>query len=229
MRKSPKLTQERIRELLTYNPETGVFVYAKARRGIKVGGVAGKLKDGYRRICIDYDMYSASTLAWFWVHGDWPSRNLWFKDENRDNTAISNLEYGKTDSKDGDAVNSYRREYWRKNPEKRREKQRKAYYGISQEQYEEMMISQKGVCACCSKPETQFINGRPLPLCVDHCHAGTGVRGLLCQHCNKMLGHAFDKQDILRAGADYLDAHAAKPKTNVIPLAGRRIASGKGE
>ena len=38
-----------------------------------------------------------------------------------------------------------------------------------------------------------------------HCHASQHVRGLLCQHCNVMLGMARESSDILRSAADYLE------------------------
>jgi hypothetical protein len=39
---------------------------------------------------------------------------------------------------------------------------------------------------------------------IDHDHRSGQVRGILCHHCNVMLGHAWDNAIILRAGVDYL-------------------------
>jgi hypothetical protein len=39
---------------------------------------------------------------------------------------------------------------------------------------------------------------------VDHCHQTKRVRGVLCQHCNTLLGMAKDKIRVLRAAIKYL-------------------------
>ena len=43
-------------------------------------------------------------------------------------------------------------------------------------------------------------------LVVDHCHRSRQVRGLLCNRCNTMIGQARERPEVLRAGADYLEA-----------------------
>lgn len=228
LKSSPQdVTAIRLREVVNYDPATGVFTWAKTGRGINFGAACGKLKDGYRRICIDGRSYQASRLAWFWVHGEWPLRMIRFRDENRDNSAIGNLEFGATDWTDAESQNAYHRKYRGDRPEKQRQKRLKLNFGISLEQYQEMLVAQKGVCACCGQPETATQNGKLLFLCVDHDHKDHGIRGLLCQHCNKMLGHAKDSETTLATAIEYLRTYRAKPKTNVIPLSGRRIANTK--
>src|SRR6185312_3236559 len=55
-------------------------------------------------------------------------------------------------------------------------------YGISLEQYEEMLARQGGGCAVCgTQPGKQRLD-------VDHCHETGVVRGLLCRACNVSLG-----------------------------------------
>lgn len=45
---------------------------------------------------------------------------------------------------------------------------------------------------------------------VDHCHTTGKVRGLLCHHCNLLLGHIRgDAPEIFRAALEYLERHAA--------------------
>ena len=41
-------------------------------------------------------------------------------------------------------------------------------------------------------------------LVIDHCHESGAVRGAICGNCNKMLGFARDKPDILLKAIDYL-------------------------
>lgn len=73
-------------------------------------------------------------------------------------------------------------------------------YGISVEQYDEMLARQDSVCAGCRKPCQTF--GR---LCVDHCHKTNVVRGLLCSVCNLAIGGLKEDPSTLRRLADYLE------------------------
>ena len=69
-----KLTQERLKELLHYNPRTGVFVWIKQRQRIAVGSVAGCIKgDGYSVIKVDDIDYYAQRLAWLYMEGYFPT------------------------------------------------------------------------------------------------------------------------------------------------------------
>jgi len=97
---------------------------------------------------------------------------------------------------------------------------------MTQEQYDDMLQAQGGVCAICKKPETSRKNNieEVRPLAVDHCHSGGHVRSILCAKCNLILGKAQDDIALLRAAADYLEADASKRDTptpsisNNIPL-----------
>jgi Recombination endonuclease VII len=84
----------------------------------------------------------------------------------------------------------------------------KATYGISVVEYDRMLVEQNGVCTICRRPETNTLNGKVRRLSVDHCHKTDQIRGLLCAHCNRMLGMANDDPAILRAAADYLERHS---------------------
>jgi hypothetical protein len=72
------LTAERLRELLHYEPLTGIFTWLVSTNGrVIVGDVAGCVgEDGYSRISIDGRKYMAHRLAWFYVHGEWPGGRL---------------------------------------------------------------------------------------------------------------------------------------------------------
>ena|SRR3990170_1348221 len=71
-------------------------------------------------------------------------------------------------------------------------------YGLTPEQYAEMLVEQKGVCAVCGKPETaQSRLGTPYSLAVDHDHETGAVRGLLCGTCNAALGMLGDSSEMI--------------------------------
>lgn len=86
------ISAERLRELLSYNRETGLFTWlVVTSRRVAVGDVAGS-PDGARwRIHLDSKYYGASRLAWFYVHGHWPQGFIDHRDGNPRNNAIDNL------------------------------------------------------------------------------------------------------------------------------------------
>jgi hypothetical protein len=81
-------------------------------------------------------------------------------------------------------------------------------YGITAEQYGQLLSSQGGACAVCgTRPKRKR-------LAVDHDHQTGYVRGLLCTSCNhRVIGGAKEDASILRAAADYLDR---PPAFNII-------------
>lgn len=85
------MTGERLRELLDYEPLTGVFTWAVARQGIQLGRIAGRLSNGYRRIMIDGESYAAHRLAWLFIHGSFPKSMLDHVNGDKDDNRITNL------------------------------------------------------------------------------------------------------------------------------------------
>jgi hypothetical protein len=74
-------------------------------------------------------------------------------------------------------------------------------HNLSTEQYEEMLRVQNGKCAICKGNETRKFWKN---LCIDHDHKTGKVRGLLCHHCNTMLGNVKDNPEILQSAIEYL-------------------------
>ena len=89
----PELTAERLRELLSYDPETGVFRrLISTSSNARAGDVAGFFNDqGYRLIRINNRQYRAHRLAWLYVHGRWPADQLDHINGVRDANWIANL------------------------------------------------------------------------------------------------------------------------------------------
>lgn len=86
------LTPERLREVLTYNPETGVWTWNKTAKWNKEGQVAGCINaGGYRAIVIDQKLYYGHRLAWFWMKGEWPQDHIDHEDTDRSNNRWINL------------------------------------------------------------------------------------------------------------------------------------------
>jgi hypothetical protein len=92
-------------------------------------------------------------------------------------------------------------------PEEKKERMRRqqmALYGLTLEDYDNMLQEQGGVCACCGKPELK--EGRT-NLCVDHNHETGKVRALLCDYCNRGIGYFTDNIDKLRNCVLYLEKY----------------------
>ncbi len=87
------LTQARLKELLHYDPDTGVFTWLVSRSGRYAGANAGSAdpKDGYVMVKIAGRDYRAHRLAWLYVTGAWPEKNVDHKDAVKINNAWSNL------------------------------------------------------------------------------------------------------------------------------------------
>ena len=75
-------------------------------------------------------------------------------------------------------------------------------YGITTQQYSEILESQGGGCAICGAPPP--IDTRKKHLVVDHNHETGEVRGLLCDTCNRGLGLLGDNLHTLCSAVDYL-------------------------
>jgi hypothetical protein len=90
---SKVITTDELREVLEYNPITGLFYWKESRGGNAVkGSRAGCLstQSGYWDIKVGGSSYRAHRLAWQYVYGVVPSM-LDHIDRNRQNNSITNL------------------------------------------------------------------------------------------------------------------------------------------
>lgn len=86
-------TAERVKHLLEYSPDSGVFIWVRPQSNrAKAGEIAGSIYgNGYRYIGIDGKSYKCSRLAWLVTHGEWPTDKIDHADGNPTNDRISNL------------------------------------------------------------------------------------------------------------------------------------------
>ena len=86
-----KLTQELLKEILDYNPETGIFTWKISKQGIK-NKIAGSLKkEGYWRIGLYKKQYLAHRLAFLWMEGYIPENGIDHIDRDKQNNKWNNL------------------------------------------------------------------------------------------------------------------------------------------
>ena len=74
-------------------------------------------------------------------------------------------------------------------------------YGLTLDDYDEMLEEQGNSCAICDV----HISALPTNLHVDHCHTTGKVRGLLCNKCNAGLGMYNDNPELLYTAIKYLE------------------------
>jgi hypothetical protein len=99
-----------------------------------------------------------------------------------------------------DRIRGDQKEYYEANKPQRLASNRKLRYGITQEEFDRMLEKQGRVCRICS---TDVPGGRGTWK-LDHSHVTNAIRGILCHHCNIMLGCAKDLPELLIKAAEYL-------------------------
>ena len=72
------ITQERLKEVLHYDPNTGIFTWlTSTSNSHKIGDVAGGIThSGYYRISISNKLYYAHRLAWLYMYGELPKGSI---------------------------------------------------------------------------------------------------------------------------------------------------------
>lgn len=85
-------------------------------------------------------------------------------------------------------------------------------YGVTLAQFQFLLDTQDYSCAICGMELNAEVSykghiGKPV---VDHCHTSGDVRGILCNGCNLIIGHAKDDIDRLNRAIVYLKERSAQ-------------------
>lgn len=85
-------TLARLKEVLHYDLDTGVWTWLVWRGIRKAGEVAGTLdEDKYTVIGLDGELYYAHCLAWYYVTGEWPKNEVDHKNHTHRDNSWKNL------------------------------------------------------------------------------------------------------------------------------------------
>lgn len=92
------LTQDQLKEVLHYCPETGVFTWlvstsTRARKGAEAGSIRYDISSNkpYRHICVNHQRSRAHRLAFLYMTGEFPEDQVDHIDGNGVNNAWNNL------------------------------------------------------------------------------------------------------------------------------------------
>jgi hypothetical protein len=97
------------------------------------------------------------------------------------------------------AKREYNRQRYHNDKDVYRKSRLPRLYGLTTDEYYDLLAFQSGVCMVCSK---KCKSGRALA--VDHDHKTGKIRGLLCASCNQGIGHLKDDPELCALAADYL-------------------------
>jgi len=112
--------------------------------------------------------------------------------------------------KNADKIAKRRKILYYKNHTYKKLWQRCHKVGITIEQYNMIFADHNGCCDICG------INQKDTrkTFSIDHDHETGAIRGLICNNCNLLIGHAFNNLDILIAAYSYLNKIAEKRRVS---------------
>lgn len=88
-----ELTQRKLKDILDYYPETGIFRWKIVKaNNIHIGDIAGTIRtDGYIAIKIDYKLYKAHRLALLYMTSHFPTDQVDHRNHIREDNRFVNL------------------------------------------------------------------------------------------------------------------------------------------
>lgn len=88
--KTKRVTHSELKDLLHYDPTTGIFRWRVRRGGVSPGDTTGcEDSSGHLGICLNGRLYLAHRLAWFYVHGEWPEVIDHVNGDRKDNRLVN--------------------------------------------------------------------------------------------------------------------------------------------
>jgi hypothetical protein len=133
---------------------------------------------------------------------EWSIRNRAKVNQSAKKWRDNNLERAREASRNSAAKSR------RDNPRIIKHRKLKSTYGVSLEEFENMLILQDHSCVICSFA-FDYTSQSKGPH-IDHDHATGKVRMILCRFCNNLLGYANDDIRILESAITYLETHNDK-------------------
>lgn len=88
------LTQRELKEMFSYDPDTGLFTNLTVRGHgrIKIGDIAGNIyANGYRYIEIKGKAFRSCRLVWLYVNGELPTKFVEHRNGNKSDDRLRNL------------------------------------------------------------------------------------------------------------------------------------------
>lgn len=123
-----------------------------------------------------------------------------YREENKETINANSRKFYQNNK---ERLNKNSKEYYKQNKHKMTERNKKytrsTKYGISQEQYDDMLDKQGHKCNICKEALDMDRATH-----VDHCHKTGRVRGILCRTCNLGLGHFKDRAELLLSAWEHL-------------------------
>jgi hypothetical protein len=125
---------------------------------------------------------------------------------NRDKRHAYQVEYSK---RNRDRLTAAAAKWREKNADRNLDNHLRRTYGLTLEEYRQLLIEQGGGCAICGARESRncsaIKNDQAGRLHVDHDHHTDEVRGLLCGACNRGIGQLQHDPRLCRDAAAYLE------------------------
>lgn len=99
----------------------------------------------------------------------------------------------------------------------------RTHFGLTPEQYQDMLDSHQGNCWSCGEPERSTRYGKVIRLAIDHSHDTGVVRGLLCKDDNVLLGSCGDTLEGLQLALSKVKRDSVRARLESLVQYMRRV------